>query len=271
METHHQEKLPSIRPKSTNSEGKTNNVVKFRIKSAPGVLLGLISLFHFQITGEGTRVSPNLFAKYLREKEALNNHLQNLKNAVATKEKELSESINRKKVVATEIELAQEKVQSLAKELEKAEPTIEFLEENLAKKLKTMKEENEIIQKEKMEVEHLLTKASNEMSQVESRTKNFEFRLGAASKEIATILEGTKQAETDVLTKKEIYEKEIQRVTDEISDISKEINITNAESVVLVEAQTALENQLSVVKNQVMNSYILKSDDDSWCPTTEAT
>ena len=59
----------------------------------------------------------------------------------------------------------------------------------------------------------------------------------------------------DTNLKKEIYESELKKLTDESAELSKSMNIANTEIESLVESQTALENQLDVVKQEMMVCY----------------
>ena len=52
--------------------------------------------------------------------------------------------------------------------------------------------------------------------------------------------------------KKEIYETELKKLTNESSDLTRSINSTNTEIEHLVEVQTALETQLGTVKKEMM-------------------
>src|SRR5690349_14097921 len=103
-----------------------------------------------------------------------------------------------------------------------------------------------------MEVEHLLSSAKNELTAIENRNKAFESKLGTANREISSIQEGTNKVLTDITLKKEIYESELKKLTDESAELSRGINSANIEIESLMETQTTLENQLSTVKQEMM-------------------
>jgi predicted nucleic acid-binding Zn-ribbon protein len=52
--------------------------------------------------------------------------------------------------------------------------------------------------------------------------------------------------------KKEIYESELRKLTNESSELSRSINTANVEIEHLVEVQTALESKLGNVKKEMM-------------------
>jgi hypothetical protein len=201
--------------------------------------------------GGGDKVAATMFNKYSKELATQNQVFEQLKGQL--------ESLSNQKISEEKRKLSlAEAVQSLKDRLTNHTPrednhSLEFAEQSLLSQLDLEKTELESLQKEKTEVSELLVQSVQDLAQLEAKNQTLEARLSAVTKEIETIFKSIKQLQVDASYKKELYEKEIKRLTDESAEMSKTSTQVSTEIEVLIETQNNLENHLSIVKNEMIS------------------